>query len=688
MTQFKKTTSIVVALVMILSVCFSIPMTVSAAAESSDTYTSFEIGSYNKNVQNQPGDFASGTGVFGLSTTEAHSGSTSLKYDTTNDQCLRFAYAYNGTKSALKLESNTTYTITFWYKATAKSDWINIHLALWNDIKADNAYSDDTRDDILKQSVEVMNEWTKVSVNVTTEDCSERAYLIFGVNGGGSASKVVYIDDVSVVKYVPVENTDTFTSFEGVQFQDKDQQGGFYSSTSLASISDEDAYSGLSSLRFDSKTNPQQMRTIYAYNGEKSALCLESDSAYTITFWYKATAKQGWANLHFRLCDGAKSSNAQGDAKDLIKQGVDVVGEWTKVSVNVTTEDCSANPYIVIGLNAENGGTVVFVDDITVTKLIKGTDTYTSFEGVEVNSTDTSAGFYSTGLASASNEEAHSGFSSLKLDSKGNSNIVRFAYAYNAAKNAIKLESNSTYVVTYWYKATALPGWANIRLRLGDAANVNNSNDDSDISKFTELVQGEWTEVSVTVNTGDCSAKPYLLVGFHTEFANTVIYIDDITVTKVEVEEPEDTQFVAVSKRDEGLDDEGNYQSAGIRFKNRVTADFRASATEIGFIAAPTSLLGGMTIAEYYATADNLAISAKVLGEGMDEIIYKVSTENGVKFYDYQMMIKGLTRENSDVNLLDEEITVVLYAIIDGEMVFTDSVAYSYNTIAALPAAN
>ena len=251
-----------------------------------------------------------------------------------------------------------------------------------------------------------------------------------------------------IVVSAVVENTDTFTSFEGVQFQNTDQNGGFYSSTGLASISDEDAHSGSSSLRFDSKTNPEQLRLIYAYNGEKSALKFDSNSEYIVTFWYKSTAKPGWANLHFRLCTGSKSTDVQGsENSDLIKQSVDVVGEWTKVSVKVTTGDCSAKPYLVLGLNAGSNNTVVFVDDISIEKYVpvENTDTFTSFEGCVVNSSDSNAGFYSSGLASITEDVAHSGFNSLKLDSKANSNMTRYSYAYNGTKSAIQLESNSEY---------------------------------------------------------------------------------------------------------------------------------------------------------------------------------------------------------------------------------------------------
>lgn len=139
------------------------------------------------------------------------------------------------------------------------------------------------------------------------------------------------------------------------------------------------------------------------------------------------------------------------------------------------------------------------------------------------------------------------------------------------------------------------------------------------------------------------------------------------------------------SVRHEGVDENGNYQSAGIRFKSRISSEFRKSASELGFVAVPTALLGDMTVAEYMALENNQALTAKVKGDGMQEKIYAVSTDaNGQKYYDYQMMLKGLTREGVAENLLDTEITVAMYAIVDGETVYTDTMSYSYNWFVAM----
>ncbi len=140
-------------------------------------------------------------------------------------------------------------------------------------------------------------------------------------------------------------------------------------------------------------------------------------------------------------------------------------------------------------------------------------------------------------------------------------------------------------------------------------------------------------------------------------------------------------KIIAVSIRYESGEGD-KYRSAGIRFRSRLDVESASKATEIGFIAAPTSFLNGMTLPEYANSEGNVAISAKVKGEGMTEIIYKPNIEDSGKVYnDYQLIISGLTREGVTENLLDTEISTAMYMIIDGKTVYTETVAYSYNDV-------
>ncbi len=127
---------------------------------------------------------------------------------------------------------------------------------------------------------------------------------------------------------------------------------------------------------------------------------------------------------------------------------------------------------------------------------------------------------------------------------------------------------------------------------------------------------------------------------------------------------------------------EDAYTSAGIRFRARVSDATRDAASEIGFVAVPTAYLGEASIADYVATEGNKAVIAKVKSADK-EIVYDIDNDFYQRGYvDYQMIMTGLTRNDTDKNLLGTKMTVALYVTIDGVTTYTDALSFSYNDIA------
>ncbi len=160
-------------------------------------------------------------------------------------------------------------------------------------------------------------------------------------------------------------------------------------------------------------------------------------------------------------------------------------------------------------------------------------------------------------------------------------------------------------------------------------------------------------------------------------------YVDNVVITKEAPKKLEDIAMVQVGsiRGEQAATDSTPYVSAGVRYKSRVTEDFRSKACEMGFVAVPTDALGDSDIADY---TGNIAIKAKVLADGMDEIVYEVGTDdNGEKYYDYQLIITGLTREGVANNLLNTKITVAMYAVVDGKTVYADPISFSYADVLA-----
>lgn len=129
---------------------------------------------------------------------------------------------------------------------------------------------------------------------------------------------------------------------------------------------------------------------------------------------------------------------------------------------------------------------------------------------------------------------------------------------------------------------------------------------------------------------------------------------------------------------------DSTYVSAGLRFRGRVSEEFRASASEIGFYAVPTAYLNGKTMKEYVKLSANRAVSAAVKADGMEEKIYDTIDGEQGRFYDYQLILTGLTKQGTAANLLDTKITVIMYAKVNGNLVFGDTKSFSYNDIFAI----
>ena len=204
--------------------------------------------------------------------------------------------------------------------------------------------------------------------------------------------------------------------------------------------------------------------------------------------------------------------------------------------------------------------------------------------------------------------------------------------------------------------------------------------DEPGVMDYTFSYETQLVNTNVTPNT-TVNTLMYRGSGSADKFTDVVI--DKITITDLSTVPLADKELQNVGSIREESNDGEEYVSAGIRFKGTVSEAFRASATEIGFYAAPTAALNGASMADYVKTENNIAIAAQVKAEGMEEILYNEYTDAyGRKAYDYQLIITGLTREGVAENLLGTEITCVMYAIVGGDVVITNEISYCYNDIA------
>ena len=462
-------------------------------------------------------------------------------------------------------------------------------------------------------------------------------------------------------------------------------------------------------------------------------LVLEANTAYKVTFDYKYLAGTTYMGMDLLFATNATSTIPQ-------KNDYTLVNGYTKNTYTVTpaaaleadTEIQKAEFYFTVAESTVNMGLFlaqkanakveVWMDNLVIEKFNN-----TTILDLDFNS-KTADGIASTGfdtqynhkfdtveknngamtLIQAANSGATMWFGKDANVNKGVTpipkTVVSDATAADYAKDALELKPGTTYKITfrYRYRDDAHNG---AFIELMCAKNPFASTDHgrgSGLSGFVTYIDGNDTKATNDTfgNTSNWQDWKYETIIFTTKDVLTNKYLgmrpchsakkiatqfDYFMIEEIAVPEQADNELVAEgSIRGEGTDEEtGDYVSAGIRFKGRVSADFRATASEIGFYAVPTAALKGATIEEYIATADNVAISAKVLADGMEEIVYAVSTDAyGRKSYDYQLIITGLTREGVAQNLLGTEITCVMYAVVGDKTVYTNTQAYCYNDVA------
>lgn len=139
--------------------------------------------------------------------------------------------------------------------------------------------------------------------------------------------------------------------------------------------------------------------------------------------------------------------------------------------------------------------------------------------------------------------------------------------------------------------------------------------------------------------------------------------------------------FIAVSVREEkaAVDNDGVYQSAGIRFRARVSASTVANATEIGYIIVPTKAITDKeadSVEAYMA----LGGGVEVKGIAKKDDKHTIYAELGENFYDYQAVLTNLTNEAGTKDLTNLELSVALYiTTAEGTEYFEieDSIKYS-----------
>lgn len=195
----------------------------------------------------------------------------------------------------------------------------------------------------------------------------------------------------------------------------------------------------------------------------------------------------------------------------------------------------------------------------------------------------------------------------------------------------------------------------------GSKTDIAGTNTNTKMSCLTDTtLTNEWKTFGWVVDakseTGDVANRPYLLFAVPHSGTNKgdnvstgVFLVDNFTVVEFSnvgaASAPNDAANRMASIRGALTKDNGEYQSAGLRFKGTVDAATKASASEIGFIVAPAKAAAAYG-AEWYVTDDVLSGEVSAIKRACyvkstaTDVIYSVNEDGDC---DYQMILTGLS---------------------------------------------
>ncbi len=195
------------------------------------------------------------------------------------------------------------------------------------------------------------------------------------------------------------------------------------------------------------------------------------------------------------------------------------------------------------------------------------------------------------------------------------------------------------------------------------------------ITKFKPSL--EWKRYGIVVDTSNktfltaisryqsdfCENVTYLLIGGYNSSSASTVWYDNLKIVGLNEHSgvlPEDLQSLSSesSVRTPRLTENGEYITAGLRFKAEVPSDIKEAASEIGFLVAPSSY--ALTNAQWYTEAgepQSASQKAVCFVDGEFDYLYSGGdTENSF----YQVVLTGMSDQNGNV-AYSRRFGVILY---------------------------
>ena len=376
---------------------------------------------------------------------------------------------YTQVRQKITVEPNTDYVIEVWAK-----DVSNTTLIL-----------KDSSDANLKQTAlqGSGSTWTKTILEFNSGS-NEFVYLGFMGNAAGSTWTV---DDVKMYEKV-TESNDGYLVNGDFETGISSPWDNLWGSNTVTIVDGHDSSYGM-------KVNAGQ------YTVVRQKVTVEPNTDYVITLWSKDSV------------NGSLLVKDSADSQNIINQSLNTSSTWEETTVEFNS---GSNTYVYVGFMGGAAGATYTVDDVVMTKKAAPEPVFGvlngDFEDGEANWT------FGSG-SHAIVTDAHGGNNALQLTNPG-------MWA-SAAEQTITVEPNTSYTITWWYKAT--PGTGVFNLYVMNAvgyANLSSTGGKNYMNNFT----GGWEQGTYVVNSGSAEA---IILKFSTEASNPgTIIVDDVAIEK------------------------------------------------------------------------------------------------------------------------------------------------------------
>ena len=376
---------------------------------------------------------------------------------------------YTQVRQKITVEPNTDYVIEVWAK----------------NVTGTTLLVKDMNDSNLKQTglQGSSSTWTKTVLEFNSGD---NTYVYLGFMGSNTGNTWT-VDDVKMYKKV-TESNDGYIVNGDLETGVTSPWENVWGSSTLSVVAGHDSTYGM-------KVNTG------LYNVVRQKVAVEKNTDYVIEAWVKDCSN---ANLLVKN---------EGDTTNMLNVSLPGGSAWTKV----TAEFNSANEtYVYVGFMGAAAGATYTVDDVVMYKK----EVPPPAEGLQNGDFEQGEQNWTFGSGShAIVTDAHGGNYALQLTNPG--------MWGSAAEQTIPVESNTSYTITWWYKAT--PGTGLFNLYVMNAAGYANLTSTGGANYMRDYT-GSWQQGTYVVNSGSATE---IIIKWSTEASNPgTILVDDIVVEK------------------------------------------------------------------------------------------------------------------------------------------------------------